>query len=121
MRIKAILIDPTRQTVEAIEMDNSLNGFLAAIQCKHISSYGSFSNGDLATGDDEALLKGPTPLFWFGRYPIPLGGRVVVTSVDDDGDCINARSLVEDVRKIIRFVPTTENKKLFYQFHRHLC
>lgn len=121
MKINAILIDPTHQIVEAIEMDNSLKGFYAAIHCEHIASYGSLLNGDVATGDDAALLNGPTPLFWFGQYPLPLGGRVVITSVDDEGDCISAQSTVNDIRALIRFVPKGQNEALFMQFHAHLC
>lgn len=121
MKINAILIDPTRQIVEAIEMDNSLQGFYDAVHCEHIASYGSFINGDVATGDDAALLHGPTPLFWFGKYPLPLGGRVVITSVDDEGDCLSAQSTVNEIRALIRFVPKDQNEVLFMQFHAHLC
>ncbi|WP_375448501.1 hypothetical protein [uncultured Fibrella sp.] len=121
MQINAILIDPTRQVIEAIEMDSSLQGFYDAIQCRNISSYGCFQNGDVATGDDHALIKGPTPLFWFGKYPLPLGGRVVITNVDDEGECIDARSSVEYVRGIVRFVPLIETEQLFEQYHGHLC
>jgi hypothetical protein len=121
MKINAILIDPIRQVVEPIEMDNSLKGFYQAIHCKNIASYGRLANGDVATGDDHALLQGPTPLFWFGKYPLPLAGRVVITSVDEEGDCINARSSVETVRALIRFVPEIQNEALFIEFHAHLC
>jgi len=46
---------------------------------------------------------------------------VVITSVDDEGDCINARSSVEAVRALIRFVPEAQNEDLFMRFHAHLC
>ena len=121
MKIKAILIDPTRQIVEAIEMDNSLQGFYTAIECRHIASYGRFENGDVATGDDQALLNGPVPLFWFGEYSLPLAGRVVITSVDREGDCKSARSTVEYIRPLIRFVPEAETEALFMEHHGYLC
>jgi hypothetical protein len=120
MNINAILIDPTRQVVEPISMDNSLEGFYRAIHCETIAAYGRLVNGDVATGDDEALLSGPTPLFWFGEYPLPLGGRVVITSVDDEGDSINARSSIATVRALVRFVPEAQQEALFRQFHAHL-
>lgn len=121
MRINAILIDPTRQVVEAIEMDASLQGFYAAIQCRCIASYGYLANGDVATGDDNALLQGPTPLFWFGQYPLPLGGRVVITHVDDEGDSIDAHSSVRYVRERVRFVPLADTEHQFAQHHGYLC
>lgn len=121
MQINAILIDPTRQTIEAIEMDNSLRGFYQAIHCKNIASYGALINRDIATGDDEALLHGTTPLFWFSKYPLPLGGRVVITSVDHEGDCINACSSIEYVKSLVRFVPESETEQLFEHYHGHLC
>lgn len=120
MTISAILIDPTRQLVEAITMDNSLQGFYKTIQCRTIASYGSLANGDAATGDDEALLSGPTPLFWFGRCPIPLGGRVIITNVDDEGDCVNVRSAVDEIQGLVRFVPHSDTERLYEQFHGHL-
>lgn len=121
MTIRAILIDPTRQLVEAITMDNSLQGFYKTIQCRAIASYGTLANGDAATGDDEALLNGPTPLFWFGRYPIPLGGRVIITNVDDEGDCINVRSTIDEIQGLVRFVPHSDTERLYVQFHGNLC
>lgn len=121
MIINAILIDPTRQVVEAIQMDNSLKGFYNAIQCKCISSYGVLTNGDVATGDDHALLKGPTHLFWFNRYPIPLGGRVVITGLDQEGECLSCRSSVEYIKGFVRFIPHEQTEMVFEQHHRYLC
>jgi hypothetical protein len=121
MIISAILIDPTRQTIESIELDNSLAGFYDTLHCETIASYGRLANGDVATGDDEALLAGPTPLFWFGRYPLPLGGRVVITHVDAEGESINPRSSVDSIKSVVRFIPEAQTESLFEQYHGHLC
>lgn len=120
MKINAILIDPTRQLVEAITMNNSLDGFYKAIHCDCIASYGSLRNGDVATGDDNALFNAPVSLFWFAECPYPLGGRVVITSVDEDGECQSAHSTVAQIRAQVRFVPEADTQTVFAYYFADL-
>ena len=73
--MRLIKIDPTAQTVEAVETNGQLQDLYQLIGCRTIDVCARQPNGDALTVDDEALLDEPQPpAFVFNGYG-PIHGR----------------------------------------------
>jgi len=103
---KVISIDPTRQVVEAVEINiNSLSALYAHIGCRTIDFVCRQPTGDALIVDDEALLMEPQPpAFRFGNYWYRIHGIAIVVGCDDEGNSIAPVMTVEEVHSRVRFL-----------------
>ena len=106
-KINAILIDPTKQSVRTIEIENNLQEIRKAIKCDLITiariQVGGL-NLDMIL-DDEGLLKNPKTqqFFKYGLHSQLFAGRALITSYDNlTGDTTSIPA--EDMEKTLEEV-----------------
>lgn len=104
--IKAISIDPTKQTIEEVDIKaNSLQALYQYIGCQTIDFVCRTAKGDALIVDDEALLHEPQPpAFKFGYYPYRIHGIALVVGSDGDGRTTGPKLTLQQVRNLVKFL-----------------
>jgi len=98
-----IKIDPSTQTIEAVETNGQLNDLYRIIGCRTIDVCARQSNGDALTVDDEALLDEPQPpAFMFNGYG-PLHGVALLTGCDEEGETVEPTMSLASVERAIQW------------------
>ena len=94
--MKALLITPETQAIEAIEID-SLDDIVKLIGYDTITSDEIGPEGDRLFFDEECFLRGTTGRFQIDTI-IPVSGKGVIVGSPDDGT--NLKDVVSDVENI---------------------
>ena len=104
--VKAISIDPTKQTIEEVEIKaSSLTALYEHIGCHTIDFVCRTPKGDALVVDDEALLHEPQPpAFRFGYYPYRIHGIALVMGSDDYGRTTEPKLTLQQVRNLVKFL-----------------
>ena len=102
---RILLIDATAREVREVYVQEGLQGWYNAIGCDLVTVVTYIGDqGDSLLVDDEGLLKSPKHFFLFGDYVQPLAGNGIIVGCDDEGETIDAKSSVEDIRGMVRFM-----------------
>jgi hypothetical protein len=90
MPIRAILINPKRKTVEAVELPNGSNATIYdQLGCTDFNMV-RVTEADVVFVDGEGLLKKkPGPFFLIGLYDQPLAGKGLVLGIDPAGETVS--------------------------------
>jgi hypothetical protein len=104
--IKAISIDPTKRTIEEVEIEaNNLSALYSHINCRTIDFVCRMPNGDALIVDDEALLSEPQPpAFKFGYFQYPVHGIALVVGSSKSGRTIAPKLTLRNVRNLVKFL-----------------
>ena len=92
--MRAILIDPAKQTITEVDYDGNWTSISTHIDCTTFASAVVFENEDTLYIDDEGLW-GATHFFRIEGYPDPLAGRGLILGTNEDGESIAAKSDIE--------------------------
>jgi len=120
-KLKAVLIDPATQTVEAVELDEGLEALRDAIHCDYVDAV-SLGDGLTLWVDDEGLYSKESPQFFeIIETAQPIAGRGVVLMTNDSGDSVSLPEFVTAnvIRSLISFVEydnPPEPRVEFYSF-----
>lgn len=104
--IKVISIDPTKQTVEEIEIKaDSLSALYQHIGCRTIDFVCRMPTRDALIVDDEALLSEPQPpAFKFAYFPHAIHGIALVVGATSQGHTIAPKLTLQQVRNLVNFL-----------------
>jgi hypothetical protein len=101
--MKAFLITPDTQSIDAVEIDD-LDGIRALIGFDTIASDAVGEAGDRLFFDEECFLRGASGRFQIDRV-IPVAGKGVVIGTADDGATLrDVVTDVEDLRQRIKYL-----------------
>lgn len=102
--MKAILIDPTLNTISEIEISDDFRDISRNIGCELFCVGHVLANGDTLFVDDEGWLNSNvTRAFGFaGRI---LAGKGLVLGCNGGGESVSVKSTLEGVRKLVEFPP----------------
>lgn len=106
--IKAIKIDVVNKTVYQIKIKNTLQGLYDGTGADLVEIVRLLKNGDDIYIDEEGRLKEKQLgafIFDAGttEETFPLVGHGLIVGHDEEGDCINAKSTVEEIKKRVSF------------------
>lgn len=103
MKKKVILIDAVNREVKFVEYDNYKEMYdLLNCQCFTVAT--EFENRDAIYVDDEGLLCNPQHFFEYKGAHQPFAGNGLIVGTDDDGESVDAKTDIEEVRKNVRFL-----------------
>ena len=94
--MRAILIDPAKQTVTEVDYDGNFRSINKLIDCQTFAVPYVLENEDSLYVDDEGLW-GATHFFTIEGYPEPLAGKCLILGTDEDGESVAAKSDIEDL------------------------
>lgn len=102
---RAILADPFKGTVTEVEI-NMWQDISELIGCRTFTIAGEDEKGNAIYADDEGLYQSPlyfslVPSF----YPEPLAGKLLFLGTDEEGESADVTLTVEEVKKIVLFLP----------------
>ena len=101
--MKAILISPTSQSVDPVEIGN-LEDVKALIGFDTLESDSVGTQGDRLYFDEECFLRGTTGRFQIDKV-IPVAGKGVIVGTADGGLTLqDAVTDIEDLRQRIRYL-----------------
>ncbi|RIV17426.1 hypothetical protein DYU11_31720 [Fibrisoma montanum] len=104
--IKAISIDPTKRTIEEVEIEaRNLGVLYNHIGCRTIDFVCRMPNGDALIVDDEALLSDPQPpAFKFAYFLHRIHGIALVVGSNKNGHTIEPKLTFQQVRNLTKFL-----------------
>lgn len=112
---KAIKINVESRSVEYIELEDSCTGIYEAIgnRCGTFCIPYTFENNDCIYADDEALLKSDQIKggFFFEEWNRPIVGNGLVVATGSEGEMIDCRTTIEDIKKQIVFISEYTSKQ----------
>ena len=101
---KAILIDPTNQTITEVEWNGDFHHIYNLIDCDTYDVARINAEGDGIFVDDEGLFKEQQAFFWHSDYPQPLAGKGLILGCDEEGESVVPHTTLEEVTNKVRFV-----------------
>ena len=112
--IKLISIDPSKQTIEEVEIQaNNLKALYQHIGCHTIDFVCRTPKGDALIVDDEALLHEPQPpAFRFGYYPYRIHGIALVAGSDSNGRTVEPKLTLQQVRNLVKFLGDVQTEPI---------
>lgn len=99
-KIKNLLIDPVERTVEEVEREDGLKSIYALILCDCIDGI-QMPNGDIIYVDDEGLMKNHKRFWAIPGFNQFIAGRGLICGIDEEGNDVDCKTLVEPARKVI--------------------
>ena len=101
--MKALLINPERQSIEAIDIGSQAE-LASLIGYDTIESDAVGTAGDRLYFDEECFLRGTTGRFQIDTL-VPVSGRAVIVGSADDGATLrDVATDIEDVRSRIKYL-----------------
>ena len=105
--MKAILINPMQESIRHISYDGDPKSIYRILQCTTYEAVYPFENGDTLWIDEEGLLNESNFAFdilgsnelWHRTYL----GSAMILGVDDEGESIECKSKLDDIKIIIKF------------------
>jgi hypothetical protein len=104
MMIKVIVIDPFKNEIREDSYDGSLEGLYKLGNFELFDVGPTFENGDSVYVDDEGLLKDNQEFFVMAGYQQPLAGIGVVIGTDEEGESVDCKSSLEEIKNKVMFV-----------------
>lgn len=100
--MKAILIKPAEQTIEAIEISN-YEDIVKLIGYETVIGDDVGASGDKLYFDEECFLRGTEGRFQLDKL-IPVSGVGVIAGSNDDGSPADTQLDIEEIRSRIKFL-----------------
>lgn len=100
--MKALLIKPTEQSIEVIDI-TSQQDIVELIGYKTIISDDIGKNGDKLNFDEDCFLRGTEGRFQIDTL-IPVSGCGVITGSDASGALVDVQSDIEDIKSRTKFL-----------------
>lgn len=103
---KAIKIDVVNKQVYEIELSDDYKAIYGAIGngCTIFCAPIEFENGDTLYSDEEGLLHEKMEgCFMMENWKYPLVGNAIILGTDDEGDSIDAKSTIEEIKNKVTF------------------
>lgn len=114
--MKAILIDSKNKKVSYVEIDKEkgLDDYYKHLKCECFTGAISFDNNDMLMVDDEGLmnLRHDTMFFTIEGGYQPFAGNGLIVGGDDDGDSVDVKLTLSDLKGKIKFYNITEVREL---------
>lgn len=103
--VRAILIDINKQAVREVSVEDSLPSYYATLGCDLIEAVypQGLAAGDCVYVDEEGLFKEPAVFFHWRGFHQPLAGSGLVVGTDDDGNTVDCKTSLEQVKARVRF------------------
>jgi len=104
---KAILIDVINQSVTETNITDYKDIYkLIGNGCTLFCIPVEFENRDCLFSDDEGLLHEEVHgCFMLKDFAVPLVGNAVILGTDDEGDSIDCKTTIEEIKAQIKFYP----------------
>ena len=102
---KAIFIDVEKKEVSYIELAEPKE-IAKQIGCEYFCCPVTLENNDTIYVDDESLLF-PDKIqggFAFAGWNYPLVGNAIILGANDEGDSIDCKTTIEEIKSIITFL-----------------
>jgi hypothetical protein len=108
-KLKAILIDTENREVKMIEIEKGIDAIYEQINCDCFTVV-TLENEDAIFVDDEGLLKlnENSKFFFIEGYHQPLAGNGLILGTDEEGESVNAKSNLEDIKNRVKFLTIQE-------------
>ena len=100
--MKALLIKPTEQTIEPIEISNH-EDIVKLIGYETVIGDDVGTSGDKLYFDEECFLRGTEGRFQLDKL-IPVSGVGVIVGSNDDGSPTDTQLDIEEIRARIKFL-----------------
>lgn len=97
--MKAILINPEKQTVEFVEIEKGIQAIYDMIGCRTFTCPITLPNNDAFYCDDEGLYNPEIigGIFYPEAWSHPLVGKTLIIGTDEEGESVDCKSTVEDI------------------------
>ena len=101
--MRIILIDPEKETVTEVQMENGLKAIYEMLDCKIFCVPMNYENKDAMYSDDESWLRyeGTEKGFMFPTWTYPIIGKSLIIGTDDEGESVDAKSKVTDFTETV--------------------
>lgn len=100
--MKAILINPFEESVTQVEYSGDYRQIYELIDADTFY-LARISRMDGIFVDDEGLMKSSTHFFLHAEYPNPLAGKGLIVGCDHEGESVDCKTTVEEVKAKVRF------------------
>ncbi len=107
MKIRGILINSDTGNITHVQLEhNSLQEMYKLIGCKYIEAARSpvLRGQDVIYVDEEGLLHDPNLFFQIAGNPQPLAGNGLILGTDRSGDCKDAETPLDVVKRSVSFM-----------------
>jgi len=102
--MKAYLIDPFEMTISEVNYSGNYEEIYKLIDCKYFDCVNLGRTGDTIYIDDEGLINGKQQEFFKVKgYPTPLAGYGLVLGSDEEGDSVEPKISLEELRELVSF------------------
>jgi hypothetical protein len=102
---KALLIDVVAQSITEVQVGNYTDIYKhIGNGCECFCVPVNFENGDSIYVDDEGLLKEVKGGFYMMDWYYPLCGNAIILGTDEEGESVDYKSDLEQIRKEIIFI-----------------
>lgn len=110
--MRAILIDPTTQTIVEVDYDNSsYKNIYKLIDAEPFTTLDIKPNESIYLDDEGLLRDPPKPLFAWADYRQPLAGKGLILGFDDEGETVATKVTLAYVKSMVRWLPDMELKR----------
>lgn len=107
--MKGILIDPENKVIKEVDHPDTLQGFYNLLDCNMIESAFYLKNGDCLYCDEEGLFKEEKHFFIMRESPFqPITGKAIVVGTGQEGDTVDCKSTLEEIKNQVTFLTTGE-------------
>lgn len=104
--MRAIKVDAFERTITEVQVDG-LKDMQAAVD-GYIQIALELPNGDTIFVNEEGLLKGWDAWIYYEGQMQPWIGSAIIVGHDGEGESIDAKSTVEEIKNNIRFLSTDD-------------
>lgn len=106
--MKAILIDPFKQSITEVDYSGDYQDIYKLIDCDTFTIAPISRLGDAIFVDDIGLFKPDQAFFKHAKYPQPLAGKGLILGCDEEGETVEPTVSLADVISAVRFVTIDE-------------
>ena len=104
--MQAILINPFDKTIEEVEYSGDWKDISSLLECDIFTTAYFDDTTDSVFIDDEGLYVEDQAFFTIGDYPQPLAGRGLILGCNDEGDSVDCKTTLEEVKAMVKFLGT---------------
>ena len=103
--MKGILIDVENEQIKFVEVGKDIDAIYEQINCDCFTVI-NIENDDVIYVDDEGLFKlnEDSKFFYLEGSHQPIVGNGLILGTDDEGDSVDAKSKLEDIKDRITFL-----------------
>lgn len=111
--MRAILIDVVNRFLKEIQVGSSLEDYYKIINCGSIEVAIRLPNEDVCYVDEEGLLKKANFFFFIKGGIHVFAGNGIIVGTGREGESIDAKSSMEEIKQRVSFLTRTELESLF--------